>query len=34
MVPAHCTSWRAQVALAGAFPGVYQPGGVGTQIDL
>jgi 7,8-dihydropterin-6-yl-methyl-4-(beta-D-ribofuranosyl)aminobenzene 5'-phosphate synthase len=34
MVPAHCTSWQAQIALAEAFPGVYQPGGVGTQIDL
>jgi 7,8-dihydropterin-6-yl-methyl-4-(beta-D-ribofuranosyl)aminobenzene 5'-phosphate synthase len=34
VVPAHCTSWRAHVALAAAFPGVYQPGGVGTQVDL
>jgi 7,8-dihydropterin-6-yl-methyl-4-(beta-D-ribofuranosyl)aminobenzene 5'-phosphate synthase len=34
MGPAHCTSWRAHVALAGAFPGGYQPGGFGTQIDL
>jgi 7,8-dihydropterin-6-yl-methyl-4-(beta-D-ribofuranosyl)aminobenzene 5'-phosphate synthase len=34
LVPAHCTSWRAHAALAAAFPGVYQPGGVGAQVDL
>jgi 7,8-dihydropterin-6-yl-methyl-4-(beta-D-ribofuranosyl)aminobenzene 5'-phosphate synthase len=34
VVPAHCTGWRAQHALARAFPDAYVPDCVGTRFEL
>jgi 7,8-dihydropterin-6-yl-methyl-4-(beta-D-ribofuranosyl)aminobenzene 5'-phosphate synthase len=34
IVPAHCTGWRAQHALARAFPEAYVPDCVGTRFEL
>ncbi len=33
-MPAHCTGWRAQQALAAQFPGAYIPNSVGTSFTL
>jgi 7,8-dihydropterin-6-yl-methyl-4-(beta-D-ribofuranosyl)aminobenzene 5'-phosphate synthase len=34
VVPAHCTGWRAQHALARAFGEAYIPDCVGTRFTL
>jgi 7,8-dihydropterin-6-yl-methyl-4-(beta-D-ribofuranosyl)aminobenzene 5'-phosphate synthase len=34
IVPAHCTGWRAQHALAQTFPDAYVPDCVGTRFSL
>ena len=34
IVPAHCTGWRAQQALAAKFPDAYIPNSVGTSLYL
>jgi 7,8-dihydropterin-6-yl-methyl-4-(beta-D-ribofuranosyl)aminobenzene 5'-phosphate synthase len=34
LVPAHCTGWRAQHALAGRFPEAFVPSSVGTSLFL
>jgi 7,8-dihydropterin-6-yl-methyl-4-(beta-D-ribofuranosyl)aminobenzene 5'-phosphate synthase len=34
LVPAHCTGWRAQHALAARFPGAFVPNTVGTSFHL
>jgi 7,8-dihydropterin-6-yl-methyl-4-(beta-D-ribofuranosyl)aminobenzene 5'-phosphate synthase len=34
IVPAHCTGWRAQHALAARFPAAFIPNSVGTTFDL
>ncbi len=34
LVPAHCTGWRAQHAMAARFPGAYVPSSVGTSFLL
>ena len=34
LVPAHCTGWRAQHALAARFPDAYVPNSVGTSFHL
>jgi 7,8-dihydropterin-6-yl-methyl-4-(beta-D-ribofuranosyl)aminobenzene 5'-phosphate synthase len=34
LVPAHCTGWRAQHALAAHFPDAYIPSTVGTSFHL
>src|SRR4051794_1423391 len=34
LVPAHCTSWKAQQALAAALPGAFRPNGVGSRFEL
>jgi 7,8-dihydropterin-6-yl-methyl-4-(beta-D-ribofuranosyl)aminobenzene 5'-phosphate synthase len=34
LVPAHCTGWRAQHALAARFPGVFVPDCVGSSFHL
>ena len=34
IVPAHCTGWRAQHALAARFPAAFIPNSVGTSLDL
>jgi 7,8-dihydropterin-6-yl-methyl-4-(beta-D-ribofuranosyl)aminobenzene 5'-phosphate synthase len=34
LVPAHCTGWRAQRAMAAQFPGAYIPNAVGTSFHL
>jgi 7,8-dihydropterin-6-yl-methyl-4-(beta-D-ribofuranosyl)aminobenzene 5'-phosphate synthase len=34
LVPAHCTGWRAQQALAARFPDAYVPNSVGTSFYL
>jgi 7,8-dihydropterin-6-yl-methyl-4-(beta-D-ribofuranosyl)aminobenzene 5'-phosphate synthase len=34
IVPAHCTGWRAQVALANRFPDSYLQNSVGTRFEL
>ena len=34
LVPAHCTGWKAQVALAAAFPDAYIQNTVGTRYEL
>jgi 7,8-dihydropterin-6-yl-methyl-4-(beta-D-ribofuranosyl)aminobenzene 5'-phosphate synthase len=34
LVPAHCTGWQAQHALAARFPGAYIPNAVGTSFSL
>jgi 7,8-dihydropterin-6-yl-methyl-4-(beta-D-ribofuranosyl)aminobenzene 5'-phosphate synthase len=34
VVPAHCTGWRAQHAMARAFGERYVPNAVGTRFEL
>jgi 7,8-dihydropterin-6-yl-methyl-4-(beta-D-ribofuranosyl)aminobenzene 5'-phosphate synthase len=34
LVPAHCTGWAAQRALAERFPAAYIPNAVGTRLEL
>jgi 7,8-dihydropterin-6-yl-methyl-4-(beta-D-ribofuranosyl)aminobenzene 5'-phosphate synthase len=34
IVPAHCTGWRAQHALARRFPDAFVPNSVGTRFEL
>ena len=34
LVPAHCTGWRAQHAMAARFPAAYVPNTVGTSFHL
>jgi len=34
LVPAHCTSWKAQQALAAALPGAFRPNAVGSRFEL
>ena len=34
LVPAHCTSWPAQQALAAALPGAFHPNAVGSRFEL
>lgn len=34
LVPGHCTSWQAHVALATGLPDAYRPGVVGTRCEL
>ena len=34
LVPAHCTGWRAQHAMAARFPGVFVPNSVGSSFYL
>jgi 7,8-dihydropterin-6-yl-methyl-4-(beta-D-ribofuranosyl)aminobenzene 5'-phosphate synthase len=34
VVPAHCTSWIAQSALAAGMPDAYRPNPVGSSFDL
>jgi 7,8-dihydropterin-6-yl-methyl-4-(beta-D-ribofuranosyl)aminobenzene 5'-phosphate synthase len=34
LIPAHCTGWRAQCALAAEFPGAFVPNAVGTSFYL
>ena len=34
LVPAHCTGWAAQRALAGRFPGAYIQSTAGTRFEL
>jgi 7,8-dihydropterin-6-yl-methyl-4-(beta-D-ribofuranosyl)aminobenzene 5'-phosphate synthase len=34
VVPAHCTSWKAQHALAAAMPGAFRPNAVGSRFEL
>jgi 7,8-dihydropterin-6-yl-methyl-4-(beta-D-ribofuranosyl)aminobenzene 5'-phosphate synthase len=34
LVPAHCTGWRAQHAMAARFPAAFIPSAVGTSFHL
>jgi len=34
VVPAHCTSWKAQHALASGLPGAFRPNAVGSRFEL
>lgn len=34
LVPAHCTSWSAQQALAAALPAAFHPNAVGSRFEL
>jgi 7,8-dihydropterin-6-yl-methyl-4-(beta-D-ribofuranosyl)aminobenzene 5'-phosphate synthase len=34
LVPAHCTSWTAQHALAAGLPAAFIPNAVGSRFDL
>ena len=34
VVPAHCTSWKAQQALATGLPGAFRPNAVGSCCQL
>jgi 7,8-dihydropterin-6-yl-methyl-4-(beta-D-ribofuranosyl)aminobenzene 5'-phosphate synthase len=34
LVPGHCTGWRAQHAMAAAFPDAWVPGSVGTRYSV
>jgi 7,8-dihydropterin-6-yl-methyl-4-(beta-D-ribofuranosyl)aminobenzene 5'-phosphate synthase len=34
LVPAHCTSWKAQHALAAGLPGAFRPNSVGSRFEL
>jgi 7,8-dihydropterin-6-yl-methyl-4-(beta-D-ribofuranosyl)aminobenzene 5'-phosphate synthase len=34
VVPAHCTSWKAQHALATGLPAAFQPNAVGSRFEL
>ena len=33
LVPAHCTGWKAQHALAAALPGAFRPNSVGSRFE-
>jgi 7,8-dihydropterin-6-yl-methyl-4-(beta-D-ribofuranosyl)aminobenzene 5'-phosphate synthase len=34
IVPAHCTGWRAHMAIAARFPDAYLQNTVGTRFEL
>jgi 7,8-dihydropterin-6-yl-methyl-4-(beta-D-ribofuranosyl)aminobenzene 5'-phosphate synthase len=34
VVPAHCTSWKAQLALATGLPAAFRPNAVGSRFEL
>lgn len=34
VVPAHCTSWKAQHALADGLPDAFRPNAVGSRFEL
>jgi 7,8-dihydropterin-6-yl-methyl-4-(beta-D-ribofuranosyl)aminobenzene 5'-phosphate synthase len=34
VVPAHCTGWKAQLALAAGLPGAFRPNSVGSRFEL
>jgi 7,8-dihydropterin-6-yl-methyl-4-(beta-D-ribofuranosyl)aminobenzene 5'-phosphate synthase len=34
IVPAHCTGWKASLALAGRLPDAFIANSVGTRFDL
>ena len=34
LVPAHCTGWRAQHAMAARFPAAFVPNAVGSRFYL
>lgn len=34
LVPAHCTGWKAQVALAAGLPDAFTPNSVGSRFEL
>lgn len=34
VVPAHCTSWKAQQALAAGLPESFRPNAVGSRFEL
>lgn len=34
VVPAHCTAWNAQHALAAALPDAFRPNAVGSRFEL
>jgi 7,8-dihydropterin-6-yl-methyl-4-(beta-D-ribofuranosyl)aminobenzene 5'-phosphate synthase len=34
LVPAHCTAWTAQHALAAAMPDAFRPNAVGSRFEL
>jgi 7,8-dihydropterin-6-yl-methyl-4-(beta-D-ribofuranosyl)aminobenzene 5'-phosphate synthase len=34
LVPAHCTDWKAQHALAAALPGAFRSNSVGSRFEL
>ena len=34
LVPAHCTGWKAQHALAGGLPAAFRPNSVGSRFEL
>jgi 7,8-dihydropterin-6-yl-methyl-4-(beta-D-ribofuranosyl)aminobenzene 5'-phosphate synthase len=34
LVPAHCTGWKAQQALAAGLPGAFRPNSVGSRFEL
>jgi 7,8-dihydropterin-6-yl-methyl-4-(beta-D-ribofuranosyl)aminobenzene 5'-phosphate synthase len=34
LVPAHCTAWQAQHALAAAMPDAFRPNAVGSRFEL
>lgn len=34
VVPAHCTGWKAQHALAAALPDAFRPNSVGSRFEL
>ena len=34
LVPAHCTSWMAQHALAAGLPDAFRPNAVGSRFEL
>jgi 7,8-dihydropterin-6-yl-methyl-4-(beta-D-ribofuranosyl)aminobenzene 5'-phosphate synthase len=33
VVPAHCTGWKAQQALAADLPSAYRPNSVGSRFE-
>jgi 7,8-dihydropterin-6-yl-methyl-4-(beta-D-ribofuranosyl)aminobenzene 5'-phosphate synthase len=34
VVPAHCTGWKAQIALSAAMPDAFRPNAVGSRFEL
>jgi 7,8-dihydropterin-6-yl-methyl-4-(beta-D-ribofuranosyl)aminobenzene 5'-phosphate synthase len=34
VVPAHCTGWKAQHALAAGLPAAFRPNAVGSRFEL